>query len=161
MSMFVEYPLHVVFGCAGLWLSHIDLREHRLPNWGTAGMGVWCGGLALLGVAWGVETSERLAHALMASALGTGFFLLLAVLPPRALGLGDVKLQAALGFYLGWFDPQLVIGQIIGAFLLGGMAAGGLVISRKMAATEHLAFGPFMIAAAAVMVWWGKSLEII
>jgi len=156
-----EYVLHVVFGVSGLWLSVIDAREHRLPNRGTAWMGFLVGTTALVLVGLGQAPPQRILEALIASGLSTGFLLLLAVVPPQALGLGDVKLQAALGFYLGWLNPVLVLGQVILGFILGGMAAWLMVMARKMGPRDHLAFGPFMVAASAVMVWLGKSIEII
>jgi leader peptidase (prepilin peptidase)/N-methyltransferase len=161
MVLLGEYVFHLVFGVAGLWLSVIDAREHRLPNVGTAWTGLLFGSIALVLVGFGQAPPQRIAEALLASIFSTGFLLLLAVLPSKALGLGDVKLQSALGFYLGWLNPVLVLGQVILGFILGGMVAWVMVLARKMGPRDPLAFGPFMIAASAVMVWLGKSLEII
>ncbi len=156
-----EYLLHGIFGVAGLWLSVIDAREHRLPNLGTGALFVAVGGLCLGVVVCGAAEPSRMTMALVASVVSSGLCALLAVIPPGSLGFGDVKLQAGLGLYLGWLDPVLVVGQVCGAFFLGGVGAVWQIIRGKMLANDHLAFGPFMIAATAGMVWLGKSVEII
>ena len=145
-----------VFAVSGLWLSIIDQREHRLPNSGTAGS------LALyILIALASADQSALRDALVASALSTAFFAAWALVPPHSLGLGDVKLQAGLGFFLGFVDPSLVFLQVVGSVLLGGVVAGWLVVTRKLSASQHLAFGPFMIAATALAIIVGKSAETI
>ena len=72
-----------------------------------------------------------------------------------------MKLQAGLGFFLGFVDPSLVFLQVVGSVLLGGAVAGWLVVTRKLSASQHLAFGPFMIAATALAIIVGKSAETI
>jgi leader peptidase (prepilin peptidase)/N-methyltransferase len=151
-----EWALHLIVGVAGLWLSVIDVRSHRLPNIGNALTGFLLGTVALV-----MGDISALGEALGASALGAGFFALLAAAAPRGLGWGDVKLQAVLGFYLGWFHPVLVVGQVMGSFVIGGFLASGLVLMRMMSVKDHLPFGPCMIAATWLMVLWGKFVEII
>jgi len=156
-----EFLFHSAFALGGLWLSVIDAREHRLPNIGTGLLGIAMVALGLGCVILGFADSTRLHNAVFASVLGTGFYAALAWLPPYSMGWGDVKLQASLGFYLGWLNPWLVLGHVIAAFMLGGLAAGGLMMCRKMNTQDHLAFGPFMVGAGAGVVFLGKSLEII
>jgi leader peptidase (prepilin peptidase) / N-methyltransferase len=104
---------------------------------------------------------DALTRALGGSVLSTSVCALVALWHPGGLGWGDVKLQAVLGFYLGWLHPVLVVGQVLGSFVLGGVVALVLVLFRQMAPTDHVAFGPFMIAATWLMVLGGKIGEII
>jgi len=156
-----EFLLHGVFAVWGLWLSVIDVRHHRLPNLGTGSLVIVMGALVLGLVVAGEVESSRLSDALVASFLSAGGFAVLASVPPQPLGWGDVKLQVGLGFYLGWLNPVLLIGQVFGAFFLGGVVAVWQIARRALSARDHLAFGPFMVAATAVTVWLGKSVEII
>ena len=77
---------------------------------------------------------------------------LLAALLPAILiplmGMGDVKLYAALGFCLG---PRPLLQIACGSMLAGGVYAGALVLFRKAKKKDRIAFGPF-IAIFAVLV---------
>lgn len=151
-----EWAALAVFAVSGLWLSIIDQREHRLPNVGTASSLAFYVVIALL-----AKDDEALRSAAVGSVLGALFFAVWAVVPPRSLGMGDVKLQVGLGFLLGWLDLSLVAAQVAGSVILGGLAAVWLMAVRKAPATTQLPFGPFMIAAGALSVFIGKSAEII
>jgi leader peptidase (prepilin peptidase) / N-methyltransferase len=150
------YAMHLAMAASGFFLALIDQREHRLPNSWTYPTAVVLGTLALF-----QSDPSRLSGALWAALLSAGLFWGLAVVPGKPLGLGDVKLQVVLGFYLGWWYPPLVVVQVFGAFVLGGTAALWLVVIRRRPRVEPLAFGPAMIIATWLTVASGKSLEII
>jgi leader peptidase (prepilin peptidase)/N-methyltransferase len=97
----------------------------------------------------------------MAGALSAGVFALAAALPPHALGWGDVKLQGGLGFYLGFVDPRLVIVQCVMAFLVGGLVAVIGILRKSHRVSDHIAFGPSLVAGVALAVLAGKYGEII
>jgi len=68
------------------------------------------------------------------------------------LGLGDVKLGAVIGLWLGWLDPwMLAFGLCIGVFL-GGIAALFLLITRRASRKDPMAYGPYLIAGA-LLTW--------
>lgn len=151
-----ENSMHLTMAVSGFFLALIDQREHRLPNSWTYPTAVVLGSLALF-----QSDPTRLSGALWAALLSAGLFWGLAVLPGKPLGLGDVKLQVVLGFYLGWWFPPLVVVQVFGAFVVGGIAALWLVVIRRRPRVEPLAFGPAMIIATWLAIASGKSLEII
>jgi len=65
------------------------------------------------------------------------------------LGMGDVKLSAVMGLYLGW--P--VFWALYLAFVLGGAVGGiGLLTGRLHRATR-LPFAPFLAAGALIAAW--------
>lgn len=152
----LEWLSLVVFGVSGVWLSSIDLREHRLPNPGT-------GASLALYLTIGLVALDRgaLQDAVIASAFSTALLAAWALVPPKSLGWGDVKLQAGLGFLLGWWDPRLVAAQLVSAVVAGGFAAGWMVVVRRVSPGYHLPFGPFLVGGAAVAFLLGKSAEII
>lgn len=148
--------MHLGVGIAGLLLSRIDLREHRLPNCGTGTLAVGLGILSLV-----ANDSGRIQGGLVAAAFSAGVFALAAALPPHALGWGDVKLQGGLGFYLGFLDPQLVVVQCVLAFFVGGVVALVGTLGKSHRARDHVAFGPALVAGTALAVIAGKYAEII
>jgi len=150
------YVMHLTMAVSGFFLALIDQREHRLPNSWTYPTALVLGFLALC-----QNDPTRLSGALWAGLVSAGLFWGLAVLPGKPLGLGDVKLQAVVGFYLGWWFPPLVVVEVFGAFILGGIAALWLVVIRRRPRVEPLAFGPAMIIATWLAVASWKSWEII
>lgn len=135
-------------------LAAIDLDVHRLPDalmWPLLG-GVVAGlGLAALGAG----DPEPWFRALIAGAVCAGGYLLLALVTLLArgsmgLGLGDVKLAGVLGLLLGWFGWLAVLVGMYAGILIGGIAAGYLMVRRRAGRGDHLAFGPAMMAGAVV-----------
>jgi leader peptidase (prepilin peptidase)/N-methyltransferase len=81
-----------------------------------------------------------------------GFYLLLMVISPSGMSLGDVKLAASLGTLLAWFSWRLLLVGGFAGFLLGGVFAGALLLSRRAGRKQPIPFGPFMIAGAVLAV---------
>jgi leader peptidase (prepilin peptidase)/N-methyltransferase len=68
------------------------------------------------------------------------------------MSLGDVKLAASLGTLLAWFSWRLLIAGGFAGFLLGGLFAGALLVSRRAGGKHSIPFGPFMIAGAFLVI---------
>jgi leader peptidase (prepilin peptidase) / N-methyltransferase len=152
----VSVLMHLTVGVSGLLLALIDQKEHRLPDAGTLPTAVVLGTLALVS-----NDQSRLGLALMSGLLSGTFFALLALLPPKPLGWGDVKLQLLIGFYLGWWSPALVLIQVCVSFVVGGVGAVAMLLGSKLRVSDPIAFGPAMISSTwLTMVFW-KTVEII
>jgi leader peptidase (prepilin peptidase) / N-methyltransferase len=82
------------------------------------------------------------------AALGAGGFLLTAALiRPGAMGLGDVKLAAVLGLYLG----RGVVAALLVAFVSGSLLGLALIARHGWAARSHtIPFAPFLSLGALV-----------
>lgn len=71
----------------------------------------------------------------------------------ETMGFGDVKLMAALGLYFGY---QGIIAIAILSFLIAALFSIGLLIVQKIRhkeLIEYIAFGPFIVAAAFVVIF--------
>jgi leader peptidase (prepilin peptidase)/N-methyltransferase len=144
-------------------LAFIDLAVSRLPNPLTAA--AYAGTVVLLlaaaiggpaaggpGASW-----PALLRALLGGLALAGFYLLLLIISPSGMSLGDVKLAASLGTLLAWFGWRVLIAGGAAGFLLGGLAGVMLLVSRRASRQQLIPFGPFMIAGAilAVLAWPG------
>ena len=135
-------------------LACTDLAVQRLPDPLTgaayAGTAVLLLAAAAVGGPW-----PALVRALLGGLALAGFYLLLMVISPSGMSLGDVKLAASLGTLLAWFSWRLLLAGGFAGFLLGGVFAGALLVSRRAGRKQPIPFGPFMIAGAvlAVVAW--------
>jgi leader peptidase (prepilin peptidase)/N-methyltransferase len=135
-------------------LACTDLAVQRLPDPLTgaayAGTAVLLLAAAAVGGTW-----SALVRALLGGLALAGFYLLLMVISPSGMSLGDVKLAASLGTLLAWFGWRLLLAGGFAGFLLGGVFAGALLVSRRAGRKQPIPFGPFMIAGAvlAVVAW--------
>jgi prepilin signal peptidase PulO-like enzyme (type II secretory pathway) len=138
-------------------LAMIDLDTHTLPNRIVLPAYIVAG--VLLTVA-GLLAGEpvRLLGALIGAATLFGLYLLMALAYPAGMGLGDVKLAGVLGLYLGWLGwAPLVVGAF-SAFILGGLFALVLVITRRADRKSGIPFGPWMLAGAWLGIFYGEQI---
>ncbi|WP_325050060.1 prepilin peptidase [Renibacterium salmoninarum] len=91
------------------------------------------------------DLGSLLRRIFAALALGGGH-LVLRLIYPVVMGLGDVKLAVVLGAYLGYLSwGHLFYGTVL-TFLLGGLTGIVLILSRKGSAKSAIPFGPFIFA---------------
>ena len=143
----------VFFGCALIVLFAIDLEHHLLPNsitlpgiavgfafslftepgWVASLTGILVGGGVLYGVA---EAYFRIRH-------------------EEGLGMGDVKMLAMIGAFLGW---KLTLVTLLMASLSGTMIGVGLIVTRRGNMKYALPFGTFLALGAAAAATVGPTL---
>jgi leader peptidase (prepilin peptidase) / N-methyltransferase len=85
------------------------------------------------------------------------FLLLPALISPKGMGLGDVKLAALMGLHLGWIDPFLVFPAVIAACLLG-IVAGGVLFVVRGGKSAAFPFGPWLAVGCVVVILFNTSL---
>ena len=131
----------------GVALASVDLAVHRLPDrLVLPAYPVVLGGLSLAAAVAG--DPGRLLRSVAAGVLLAGSYLLLALLRPAQLGLGDVKLAGVLGLVLGWAGwSALLLGSFL-AFALLAVCGLVLLALRRVTLRTALPFGPFMLGAA-------------
>lgn len=121
-------------------LTRIDLAERRLPN-RLVVPGIGIGVLAAAG-SWATTGTVPLVPLVAGAAY---FGMLFVVALPGGMGMGDVKLAAALG--LASPTVTIAVASPLFAFLLGGVVALVVLILRGRGA--RIPFGPFLLAGYA------------
>jgi len=71
------------------------------------------------------------------------------------MGGGDIKLMAALGFWIGW---KYTILALLLSFIIGGILSLGLLITKVKSRGEFIPFGPFLVIGFMVTALWGERI---
>jgi leader peptidase (prepilin peptidase)/N-methyltransferase len=144
-------PAYLALALACVALVVVDLDTKLLPNRITyPALGLVA---ALLLVASLAEHDPgRMARALAAAAVAAALLLALALISPGGMGLGDVKFALVLGLALGWLGWEAVVAGLIGAFLLGGVAALAALLILRADRTTQIPFGPWLALGAILAV---------
>lgn len=132
------------------WVTVSDLRTRMIPDAPLAVASP--AALAIVAVSAAQTLPERLA-----AAAGAGGFLLAAALArPDGMGLGDVKLAAVLGLFLG----RAVAWALLVA-LAAGALAGLVLVARHGAAARSrtIPFAPFLATGAAVALMGADNVD--
>jgi leader peptidase (prepilin peptidase)/N-methyltransferase len=143
----------VILGCALIVLFAIDLEHHLLPNaitlpgivvgllfsfftepgWQASIIGSLVGGGVLFGVA---EAYYRVRH-------------------EEGLGMGDVKMLAMIGAFLGW---KLALLTLMMASLCGTVIGVLLIVTKRGGMKYALPFGTFLALGAAAAATVGPAI---
>ena len=147
-----ELPAFCYLAAVGVPLAFIDARQRRLPDVATLPSYPAC--LLLLGVAapFVAGGTGRFVHALIGMAAAVAFCLILLLISPAGLGLGDVKLAGPLGAYLGWLGAAAFVTGLMAAWLLAAVTGIGLLLARRATLRSQIPFGPFLITATLAVV---------
>ena len=97
-------------------------------------------------------------YSLLLSGLGAALFFLLLVLitKGRGMGMGDVKLGALMGLFLGY--PGIVIALYL-AFLTGALIGVTLILLGKKRLNAHIPFGPFLVGSTITILFYGEQIK--
>ncbi len=128
----------------------IDLEYRIIPNKITG-----LGAVLALAIGLALDPAGEPGRVIAGAAAG-GFLLLAALAYPSGMGMGDVKLAAVMGLFLGRaVAPAIMIA------LLAGVLFGALIVTRKGARTARrtaVPFGPFLAFGAVVAVFAGEQI---
>src|SRR4051812_9181989 len=144
-----EVALGLVFVTVLMAVTLTDLEQRGIPN----KILIVGAGLALA-IAAGADPASLPERALAAAAAG-GLLFGAALAYPRGMGLGDVKLAATMGLFLG-----RNVGPAILVALLAGSLVGVAMIAREGAAARKKAipFGPFLALGGVVGLLAGDQI---
>lgn len=139
--------LVLLFTLAAVTLT--DLQRRIIPN-RILIVSAAIGAVAVL-----ATDPSSLGERAIGTAAAGGFFLLAALACPRGMGMGDVKLAALIGFYLGRSAAPAIL-----VALLAGAVAGIAIVARTgaRARTQTLPFGPFLAFGALVGLSAGDEI---
>lgn len=124
-------------------LSFIDYREHRLPNRWVASAGI-CGITMLTAAAYLGHDFEMLGRGVLAGFAASAVLLMANAF--GGLGMGDVKLAAVLGLYLGWFSWTATFAGVWLAFALAAITVLVRAVRNHREWRKAVAFGPYLSA---------------
>ena len=124
-----------------VWLSilgiiaYIDMKELRIPN----------KLLLLLLLLYPLMLSNRSwVDSMIGGFMGGGVFLLAALLWPGKVGLGDVKMMAIIGLYMG---KETIMECIIVSLFLAALFGMTMLLRKKIDKTMGIPFAPFVFLA--------------
>jgi leader peptidase (prepilin peptidase)/N-methyltransferase len=138
-----------------LALSVIDARTKKLPNRLVYPSLLISAAYLVVARVFGADV-DLVRSAIGLLTLGGGL-LLVALVVPRGMGMGDVKLGALIGLVLGAQGLGPVGVASGAAVLLGGLGAIVALI-RGASRKQALPFGPFLAAGAVIAVFAGHEL---
>lgn len=144
-----EVALGLVFVTTLLAITLTDLERRVIPN--RVLLAATIAGVAIAAIG---DPSSLPERAIAAAAAGGGMFLV-ALAYPRGMGLGDVKLTAVMGLFLGRnVAPAILVA------LLAGSVVGLALIAREGAGARKRAipFGPFLALGGVVALLAGDQL---
>ena len=91
----------------------------------------------------------------IAALAGGGILFVVALAYPRGMGMGDAKLVAMMGLFLGRaIAPAVLIGFAVGALFGAAMIARNGAEARK----QGIPFGPFLALGGVVGLWFGEAI---
>jgi leader peptidase (prepilin peptidase) / N-methyltransferase len=135
-------------------ITAIDLRHQIIPDVISL-PGIVAGALANV-------ASGRLpwTEVGLGIVLGAGIFFAILVAGSwyagqEAMGLGDVKLAAMLGAFLGW---KVLLFSAFLSSLIGGILAAAMMATGSLGRRDPIPFGPFLAAGGATGLFWGERV---
>jgi leader peptidase (prepilin peptidase)/N-methyltransferase len=142
----------LVFGCALVVLFAIDLEHHLLPN------AITIPGIAV-GFAFSLFTQPGWQSSLIGIVVGGAIPYAIAEIYFRirheeGLGMGDVKMLAMVGAFLGW---QLMLVTLLLGSLSGSAIGIGMIALKRGDMKYALPFGTFLAMGAALAATVGPG----
>jgi leader peptidase (prepilin peptidase) / N-methyltransferase len=143
----------LVFGCVLIVLFAIDLEHHLLPN------AITLPGIAV-GFAFSFFAEPGWIGSLLGLLAGGGVLYLVAVAyfwvrHEEGLGMGDPKMLAMIGAFLGW---KLTLVTLLLASLTGTVVGLGLMAAGRGTMKYALPFGCFLAVGAALAATVGPQM---
>lgn len=134
-------------------VSAIDLERQVIPN--RILYPAIPAGLAAMGLVTLTRGDAGIfLRSLAGLAIGCVPLGLLALLIPHGMGMGDAKLAAFTGVFLGYHQAT----ALFFAFLLGSLVGMSLIAAGKKGRRSRIPFGPFLACGALVALFWGDYL---
>lgn len=153
---------YALFFSVLLALSVIDLELYILPNKITY-PSVLVSLVAIVGLSYAFTDDPGSAiRGALIGGVGYSFGLGLTVIAyelivrKEGMGMGDVKLAALLGLWVGFIDPILVLYALILACFLGIIVGAVILIVRR--ASQPYPFGPWLALGAIVVILFSSPI---
>ena len=132
--------------------SIIDYATHRLPR-GVTFRAAIVGGPLLSLAAINHDDNGRILVMFASFVVTLVLFALLAAFSKGGIGGGDVRLAPVLAMFLGWLGASHVYIGLGSGFILGGVVAAGMLVTRRASSSTRIAFGPFLCIGAVIALF--------
>ncbi len=157
-SLTPALPFYYLFICALIVITFIDIDHYIIPDVISIPMLVIGVAASFFSRRLGLIVGVR--GALLGAVTGSGFLLLVAALyyvvkKKEGMGMGDVKLLAMLGAFLGLRSVFFII---FVSSLLGALYGIPYVMISKKGAKHPIPFGPFLAAAGVIYLFFGDAI---
>ncbi len=160
LSIALAVAASCIFAAMMVAISFIDLEFTIIPN-RIVYPGLIVGLLFAIGMAIVQKDMGLLLSRLLGFAIGgVGILFIVivgsAILRKQAMGMGDVKLMAMIGIFLGpW--PHLAI-TLMAASVAGTIVGVVLMIARRKKMDSAIPFGPFLAMGALLSLSYGEAI---
>lgn len=153
--LFLTYILIVVF--------FIDLDHQIIPN-ELVIVGLIAGAILFvynLFLPFQIYSDNSWWNPLLGLVVGSGFLLGVSLIGlaiykgDDVMGMGDVKIFAPIGLFLGW---RMTLLALFMSVVLGGMSSLMLILLGKANRKSMIPFGPFIVGAAFITIMWGWDI---
>ena len=151
--LFYRYDYHWTKILRYLCLAVIDHEKSIVPNKLLVAMLVIRAVLLVIEVAvYPVYWKEKMISAVGGMLVGLILFLLAYVLSRKSIGLGDVKLAAVLGWYLGL---SLIWWDLVAGLLLAGIYSVVQLARKKLSMKDSIPLVPFLATGTILILLLG------
>lgn len=134
------------------YAAWMDWKAKRIPNTIIAFMLATGGILLSAEILFCGQGWRSVLDAAAGFAAGGGLFFTFYLVSGGGIGAGDVKLAAAIGFFLG---SRSVLMMCVSAFLLAGCACALLLLRRRTGPLQGIPLAPFMLSGTVLVMLLG------
>ncbi len=162
----VDFAVIIFYCCLFMAIMVIDLEHNLILNRITYPAAVVAllisifrpyTGFVVISLPWPIIASgvTGIVNSVLGGVAGFAFLLIPALINPRGMGWGDVKMAGLMGLVLGF--PLIFVALVIGV-VLGGLIAIVLLLFRIKKRKETIPFGPFLSLATMATLLWGSNM---
>lgn len=147
------FGVYFVFLAGLVAITGIDFDHKIIPD--SLSLGGTVLGLAasfVTGVGWQASLGGALLGGGLLLAVALGYY---AVTRREGMGLGDAKLLAAIGAFLGW---QAVLFTVFVSSVVGSVVGLSMAGLQRSDLRFEVPYGPFLALGAVLYLFWGSEL---
>jgi len=149
----VAFGVYFTFLAGLLAITFIDIDHKIIPD--ALSLGGTALGLAasfLTGLGWQASLAGALLGGGLLLAVALGYY---ALTRREGMGLGDAKLLAAIGAFLGW---QAVLFTVFVSSVVGSVVGVTAAALQRSNLRFEVPYGPFLALGAVLYLFWGPQL---
>lgn len=150
-------PGFLLFAWTLVVVAVIDAETRKIPNRLTYPLTPALLVLLVAGALLAGDSGQAIT-AVIGGVAGFIGLLVLALIQPRGMGMGDVKLAGFIGIGLGYLSLGHVLLGLFGGFLLGGVVAILVLATGRRGRRDQIPFGPYLAAGAIGALLIGEPL---